>query len=461
MPCLSGGPDVPITRVFAVARILRFDVAAEWSPDGRHLELHMIARQLTRGFLLAAVLMVSASHLQAQALDVLDGPQASAPQTMQVEGRGTVSAVSGTCPSVVLTVLGVPVTVTPATLFAGGQSCAQLVPGVTVEVRGALSTSGGVLAMTASTIEVEDDTEVEGEGRVTALSGTCPVVSLSVDGITVSVDALTRFAPAAASCYDLRVGTKTKVKAVPAPGGGYRARLIAVQGQREHLEGESRITGVSGSCPDATLQFGDVSVKLTAGTTFVGGSCSALQPGMRAQVQGIRDDGGPITAQRVVVTARRVRGGATVSQVSGTCPTLSLLVQGVRVTTNQSTEFSGGACGNIRVGTRLEVEGDYLSDGSVAADEVEIRDQPGGSGSGGSGGSSSESEHVEGEGVVASVVGTCPTKTFVVNGVAVSTTSTTIYEGGSCADLLSGRRVEAEGTRQNGTILAVKVEFKS
>lgn len=421
----------------------------------------MTTQPITRRLLTtAAALLLVAAPLQAW--DVLDGQQLAAPQGMQVEGRGTVSAVTGTCPSVVLTIMGVPVTVNASTIFAAGQSCGQLGQGVQVEVRGTLTMAGGAMAVTASTIEIEDGAEVEGEGRITALGGTCPTQTITVDGITVTVDALTRFAPVPAGCDSLRVGTKVKVKAVPAPGGGYRARLITVKSQRDNLEGESRITSVSGTCPNLTVNFGEIAVQLNGATVIQGASCGSLQAGMRAHVNGFRDDNGPITALRVGITARRVRGGATVSQVSGTCPALSLLVQGVRVSTNASTKFEDGTCSSIVPGTRVEVEGDMLAaDGSVLAEELEIKGQPGGSGSGGSGSGSGSAEQVEGEGYAASVTGSCPTRSFTVNGVAASTTAATVYEDGTCADLANGRKVEVKGTRQNGAIVAWKIEFKS
>jgi hypothetical protein len=382
--------------------------------------------------------------------------QGLGPQLLQVEGKGMVQTVAGTCPSVVLTILGIPVTVGGTTTFAAGQSCQDLSPNDVVEVRGTLTVVGGSLSVVANTIEIEDGGEVEGEGRVTALSGTCPDLTLTVDGITVTTDALTRFAPPAVGCGDLRVGTKVKVKAVPAPGGGYRARLVTVKGQRQELSGESRITSVTGGCPDKSIFFGDVEVRVNAGTRVDGGTCDDLAAGVRAEVFGIRDDGGPITAMRIKIKGRHVRGASTVSQIAGTCPTLTLTVHGVTVNTGAATQFEGGSCGNIRVGTRVEVEGDWLNeDGRVIAEKVEIEDQPGGS-TGGPGGSSP----ITSEGTAATVTGTCPTKTFVMNGVSVITDAATVFDDGPCSALVSGARVEVTATRlANGTYLASKIDF--
>lgn len=403
-----------------------------------------------------AMLAVAAMVAMGARLGASGNSQNLGPQLLQVEGKGMVEAVTGSCPTVTLTILGIPVTVNGTTTFAAGQSCQDLSTNDLVEVRGTLTVNGGSLSVVANTIEIEDGGEVEGEGRITQLSGTCPDLTLTVDGITVKTDALTRFAPPAVGCADLRVGTKVKVKAVPASGGGYRARLVTVKGQRQELNGESRITSVSGSCPTKSIFFGDIEVTLNAGTRVEGGSCDDLVAGVRAEVWGIRDDGGPIVATRIKIKGRRVRGGSTVSQITGTCPNLTLTIQGVQVNTGAATRFEGGACGNIRVGTRVEVDGDWINeDGRVIAEEIEIKDQPGGN-TGGTGGATT----IKMEGTAATVTGSCPTKTFVFNGVSVMTNASTVFDDGTCAQLVSGARVEVTATRQsNGTYLASKVDF--
>jgi hypothetical protein len=302
---------------------------------------------------------------------------------LEVEGKGVISAVTGACPAVVLTVSGIPVTLNAATVFPAGQSCLTLAPGQHVEVRGVLTLTAGALSVVATTIEVEDDdAEVEGEGRVTALTGTCPDLTLTVDGITVKTDALTKYVPPGlgASCDQIRIGTKVKVKAVPAAGGGYRARLIQIRGHRNFLEGESRITSVTGTCPDLTVFFGSIEVRMNAATQYRSGTCESLQPGVKAQVKGFRDDAGPITASLVHVKARHVEGRSTISRVSGTCPNLTLLVAGIRVVTNASTAFEHGTCSSLVPGTHVKVKGDMLTeDGSVIAEQIAIEGRPGGS----------------------------------------------------------------------------------
>lgn len=336
-----------------------------------------LMRHLRNG-LLAAAFAALASYAHAGGLQASGfGASLLADQQLHVEGKALVSVVTGACPTVVLTVAGIPVTVNAATVFPAGQSCGQLAPNQLVDVRGMLTVSGGALAVVATVIEIEDGTESEGEGRVTAVTGTCPNLIITVDSLTVTADALTRYLPAnrGAGCDQIRVGTKIKVKAVPASGGGMRARHIGIRGHRHFGEGEGRITSVSGACPNATIHFGTAAVEVNAATDFVGGTCADLAAGVRVQARGFRDDDSTTNvASWVRFKSRPVEGRSVVTAVSGTCPALSFVVGGaVLVVTDASTRFDGGSCATMRVGVRVRVKGDLRTeDGQVIAEEVEV-----------------------------------------------------------------------------------------
>ena len=68
---------------------------------------------------------------------------------------------------------------------------------------------------------------------------------------------------------------------------------------------------------------------------------------------------------------------------------------------------------------------------------------------------------VEIEGIVATVTGACPTKTVTVGTRSFATSASTVYDGGTCAELVATAVVEAKATTQaDGTLLATKVEFE-
>lgn len=405
-----------------------------------------------RNGIVAAAILILATSASARGLQdkVLDGT-GLAFQQLRVEGKGLVTEVTGTCPAVVLMIAGIPVTVDANTTFPAGQTCGMLAPNQRVEVRGMLTISGGTLSVVATMIEIEDGSEGEGEGRVTEVSGTCPNLTITVDGRTVTADALTRYLPAnrGAGCDQIRVGTRIKVKAVPAPGGGFRARMIEIKGQRHFGEGEGRITSVTGICPDVTMLLGTTPVQVNAATDFVGGTCADLAPGVQVQARGFRDDDQTTNvASWVRFKSRRVEGRSTVTAVSGTCPALTFTVGGVvRVVTDASTVFSGGSCEHIRVGVRVRVRGDMQTEGgAVIAEEVEIEGHPGGRPGG----------RIEGQ--ISTIGGTCPALTLTVRGITVTTSAATSFDDIRCPALAVGMRVEVEGDLQGTTLVATKIE---
>ena len=405
----------------------------------------------------AAIFVIGAGEARALSLveqAVAGSPVASPAALTTVEGKGTITAVTGTCPALVLTISGIPVTVNAATVFAVGQSCGQLAVNQRIEVRGTLTITGTTLSVVATMIDIEDGSEGEGEGRVTAVTGTCPNITLTVDGLTVTADALTRYEPAGrgAACDLIRVGTKVKVKAVPVAGGGFRARLIEIRGQRHFGEGEGRITAVTGVCPNATIFFGTLAVMVNSATVFVGGNCADLAVGVQVEAKGFRDDDAvPNVATYVRFKARRVEGRSVVTSVTGTCPVLAISVANVvKVVTNAATVFVGGTCATIRTGVRIHVQGDMqTADGSIIAEKIGIEGEPGGQRGG------------RLEGPIGVVTGTCPALSFVVNGITVTTSASTRFGDTTCAAVRAfapGTRIEVEGDLQGTMLLATKVE---
>ena len=59
--------------------------------------------------------------------------------------------------------------------------------------------------------------------------------------------------------------------------------------------------------------------------------------------------------------------------LSGSCPSISFVLEGRAVFTTGDTKFRDGNCGDVRWGTELNVEGRLQSDGRVRATDVRIR----------------------------------------------------------------------------------------
>lgn len=162
---------------------------------------------------------------------------------------------------------------------------------------------------------------------------------------------------------------------------------------------------------------------------------------------------------------RGVSGVATVASLRGSCaPTgdeeyISFTAQGVKVVTNANTEFFidaeeepiEGGCANLRNGTKVRVIADATqnADFSYTAQTITMIDQPGGP----------PPTAVEGEGVVAALRGDCPSLTMVVHGYPVMTTSSTVFEGGTCEAVAPGTRVRVEGVLGGNSVVANTVEI--
>ncbi len=137
-----------------------------------------------------------------------------------------------------------------------------------------------------------------------------------------------------------------------------------------------------------------------------------------------------------------------VSSLNGTCPSLTFIVQGSRITTTASTVFEGVTCANLRNGAKVTVTGAAGADGATAATRVHLED--------------SDKDQNEVSGVVSGLpaTNTCPTLTFMVKDTKVTTTASTVFAGVTCANLKNGAKVEVTGPRGgDGSIAATRVEF--
>jgi hypothetical protein len=64
------------------------------------------------------------------------------------------------------------------------------------------------------------------------------------------------------------------------------------------------------------------------------------------------------------------------------------------------------------------------------------------------------------DGVMATLTGNCPTATFTIGTVSVTTSSVTNYAKGSCSSLADGKRVHVQGLLQpNGTVVATSIAY--
>ena len=202
----------------------------------------------------------------------------------------------------------------------------------------------------------------------------------------------------------------------------------------------------SGACPDLTFVLAGVTIHLSNTTRFESGACSDVKDGVRAGAIGTKNANGWIDAVRVKIgpalpPLTNVEGA--ISGLGGTCPALTFTLSGTTVHTTDKTRFEGGTCADVKEGGRAGAVGPKDAGGAITAERVKIVPPPPPSAAG----------------PVTSLSGTCPALTFVLSGTTVTTSSTTVFEGGTCADIKEGARAGAIGPKDaNGAMKAERVK---
>ena len=334
----------------------------------------------------------------------------------------------------------------------------------------ATTASGDRTTTPATTTTTHDETRdgrnepVEGEGTVTSLrAGTsCPALEFVLsDRHLIKTTSSTAYEGGA--CADIKVGTRVHVKGELNADGSVTASRVSVRAPEhrtpEPVEGEGVVSSVrtGTSCPTLEFMLERVVIKVDGSTAYEGGACADITVGTRVHVKGALNADGSVTASRVSVQSRhepeRVEGEGTVTSLrAGTaCPALEFVLSDRHVIkTTSSTTYDGGACADIKVGTRLHVKGAINADGSVTASSVNIQGRD-------------THEDAEGDGGVTSLVtGTaCPALTFVIEEYTIAVSSSTEYVGGTCADIKVGTKLGVKGSKTaEKNVTATRITFR-
>jgi len=222
---------------------------------------------------------------------------------LEVEGTDVITSVAGVCPDVVLTVRGVPVTLNAATAFDSRAACAVLAPGQRVQIRGILTSTAAGLAVLATHIQLEDaGPRIEIVGVVARVSGVCPALVITLQGIPGSIvtNAATAFTPLAA-CSSITSGMEIDVRGTLTAPQQLTATELEIHQQNlepPRLEGEGRVSNIQGTCPELTLLIRGFMVRTNSATQFSGGRCADIRLGTEIEVRGHRE-GDLIIAERV------------------------------------------------------------------------------------------------------------------------------------------------------------------
>jgi Domain of unknown function (DUF5666) len=149
------------------------------------------------------------------------------PQDTSASIEGVLKAMSGAAPTFVLTVDATTVRTSSSTTVkrrGDFQTLDTLRVGQTLHVVGTRKSDGSI---DARLIEIDDDAvggEVEIEGSVGGLQGTCPAVSFGINGFSITTNASTTFDGQA--CTAIKNGDKVKVNGTKQSNGSVLATRV-------------------------------------------------------------------------------------------------------------------------------------------------------------------------------------------------------------------------------------------
>ena len=245
---------------------------------------------------------------------------------------------------------------------------------------------------------------------------------------------------------ELEVGDVVRIEARPDSSGRMRASSIEqdrlVQGTVQSVDVVAGTLVVSG-------QLIRVDEETTFDDSIPGMSLAGIAVGDRVEVNGFAGaDGARATRiEKASADDTEIETTGVVAALDAAARRFSIGTLRVDYSTAMLEGFpaSGPADGDL-----VEVEGrSVLADGTLVATKVERED-------GGHDGSSGDKSEVEG--LVTRFVSATD---FDVAGQAVTTGASTVYVGGTAADLALNVKVEVEGRYDgNGTLVAAKVVFK-
>lgn len=272
-----------------------------------------------------------------------------------------------------LTVRGITVEVTNTTRIRHGNrilTFADIHVGDHVQARGTMDGT----TLVATEVKVEDtgnDNDDDGakvEGVVSGFSATgCPAVTFMVGTTKVTTTASTVFENV--TCATLANDMTVEVKGTRQTDGS----VLVTKVERERDEVQGSVSGLTGSCATGlTFMVGTTKVTTSNSTTFSGGTCAAIMNLTKVKVEGTKGTDGTIAALKVKLDLDEVEGTISGLTGTGTCPSLTFMIGPTRVTTSNTTTFTGVTCAALANGTKVEVEGTRLADLSIAAATVEL-----------------------------------------------------------------------------------------
>jgi hypothetical protein len=316
-----------------------------------------------------------------------------APEGRPVETEGNVTGtVTGSCPAVQFALSGWSGYVfktTTSTLMSGG-TCTDIKTGAKIAVGG--TKLDGVATLTKVTIksaakEKEPATSVSGDTAVTGVVATtsCPALTFMLGTYTVTASSATVYE--GGTCASIIVGAKIRLSGlkseltIQATKVQFKSTESAPKPTFQKVEGEGVISSLTAgtSCPALGFAIDRYAVTIDAATVFDSGACADLKAGLRVHVKGSLNSDGSVAASRINVQHAaphpEAEGeGVVTGMVAGSsCPALKFLIGEYTIIAATATQFPSGNCGDIAVGTKVNVKGVMTDPKTVEATRLIVK----------------------------------------------------------------------------------------
>jgi len=338
------------------------------------------------------------------------------------------------------------------------------------------SLSGASISGTVSGAGVNATRALDG-GTFSTLASSSVTVSIAGTNISTTTDGQGQFtlnnvpegtvtlnftAPGASATITLSgIGPDDKVQIMVTLNGN-TARVDSEHHSKPDTskgEFQGRISSIDAAAK--SFQIPGMTIKTTAATIIRHGNrtfqFTDLKVGDHIQAKGTRD-GTTLTATEIKVendndddedddkNEADVEG--VVSGSTGTCPSVTFMVNTTKVISSSATSFRDGSCADAtKNGATVEVTGTRQTDGSIAATRVELKK------------AAAAPTTVTLTGAISGSTGTCPAVTFTVQSTKVTVNSATTFPSTTCADATkNGVEVKVTGTKQaDGSVVATSV----
>jgi len=352
-------------------------------------------------------------------------------------------------------VLGQTVRVNINTVFEGLANLAALGAGEIVEVHGLTDPATGNI--TATRVErkppfVSGVTGFSLVGTISSLNLTPATCTFKIGAATVNCSGATLLnLPASGLANGMLVKVEIKPSSATLPTLISLAPVIVASSVRM-LDGLAVAEGNRVEVEGIVSSFVSVSSfqvnaqKVDASKArFENGTAADLANGKRVEVEG-KVANGILVADKVEIKQENTAHQAELhGLITDFVSVSSFKVRGQLVDASAATLRNGSAA-NLANGRMVEVHGPIVGN-VLKATQVEFTESL-----------VQDGTRVSAEGVISDFVSASD---FKVNGQKVSTGASTIFEGGTAANLANGRRVEAEGAITGGILNATKLTFKN